>query len=73
MSEIRTAAEQLAAEQEQRKSTAERVTGAVGELNAGLEEFTAMAEEGSRNGASNGAGANGHQTATPSEGAAARP
>jgi methyl-accepting chemotaxis protein len=71
MSEIRTAAEQLAAEQEQRKSTAERVTESVGELNTGLAEFTAMAEGGGRNGASNGAEGNGRQAATPSEGAAA--
>jgi hypothetical protein len=53
MVQIRTAAEQLAAEQQQRVEAAEHVTSVVGELDQKLEEFSKMAAE-ARNGSVNG-------------------
>jgi methyl-accepting chemotaxis protein len=47
MVEIRTAAEQLTAEQQQRTQSAERVSAAVGELYDRLDEFGRMSGAGS--------------------------
>jgi prefoldin subunit 5 len=64
MVEIRTAAEQLAAEQEERKSSAERVTQAIAELYSGLEEFSKLAEEAGQNGHAPHANGNGKPAET---------
>jgi hypothetical protein len=55
MTEIRTAAEQLAAEEQERAGTAQRVDGLVDELEGKLASLLAV----SGNGAANGASANG--------------
>ncbi|HET7485225.1 MAG TPA: hypothetical protein VFJ64_07585, partial [Solirubrobacterales bacterium] len=46
MVQIRTAAEQLAAEGRQRAEAAETVSGLIGELEQGLEELNRLAAEG---------------------------
>ncbi|MDQ6750440.1 MAG: hypothetical protein M3Z33_06810, partial [Actinomycetota bacterium] len=56
MVQIRTAAEQLAAEQQQRTGTAQQVTKVVAELYARLEEFADMTPEGREAGTANGNG-----------------
>jgi methyl-accepting chemotaxis protein len=55
MVQIRTAAEQIAADQEHRKLSAQKVTDAVSELDHRLEEFARIEAEAGRNGSENGA------------------
>jgi methyl-accepting chemotaxis protein len=64
MVEIRTAAEQLAAEQEQRKVSAERVTQVIADLYSGLEEFSKIADETGHNGHAPSASGNGKPAQT---------
>jgi hypothetical protein len=50
MVQIRTAAEQLAAEGRQRAEAAETVNGLIGELEHGLDDLTRLAVQGSEDG-----------------------
>ncbi|MDQ3631442.1 MAG: hypothetical protein M3417_09315, partial [Actinomycetota bacterium] len=62
MVEIRAAAEQLAAEQHQRTTTAQQVTEVIAELYARLDEFSSMAAQHGEPAGGNGAASQGRRS-----------